>query len=489
MQSTTFFTTKTSCAVIAVVIVIFSLWSPFFSFSRTGIVNTLIGTPKYWFDEASTVDAARSLVELGKLDIAVEPGKVTGKPLYANSPGFTVQFPLAILFKYFGVGVLQMRIYALLWLFATAAAIYCVWREIFDAETAWWGTLLIVTFTSFYANGRTIVGTLPGLFFLLLALYHIYGRQSYVWGGVLAGLALVTKPSMFLLIVPVFLIEFLISEHPHFFKKSFQVIGGALPILAVWLLIIFPHPFSLQSWKDAFTVYGNHYSDPSLYSTFSHTWKSFFSNTTVIYFLLLSTLVIGVLARFPEYDTAKRRVSNFILLYVPFALIYFFTSPGWFRYLVVFQVFMLLLVYPSLKKLFEGYSSIVVRSMVGGLVRLQIVTFFHFSEIHSGIEIPQLADSLNARLEAHPQATIGIINAEELGALLPTTRKYQIVFCGGSCVFGTHPLSVLQSSLPDYVVVNQRQTDKIAPYEQVLQENYTDTPEIMSGFLIYKKKK
>jgi hypothetical protein len=483
----TFSSSKWGLGIIITITLLFSLRSPFFSFSREGITNALIGTPKYWFDEASTMDAARGLVDVGRLDIVVAPNETLGAPYYANSPGFTVQVPLAGVFKLFGVGVLQMRVYTLLWLFATVVLMWFVWKELFGTENAFWGTLLVVTFASFYANGKTTVGTLPAFFFLLLAIWLLYVKKNYGWGGVAAALAVVTKPSMFVFIIPAFFLEFIFYEWPNFFSKAAKIVAGALPVFIVWFFIMFPHPFSSAMWQDVASIYTNHYPDPSLISQISNGATWFFTNTTTLYFG--GVLLLVLLARFwlGFSDDRQRRVVNFILWFTPFAMIYFLLSPGWFRYLVAFQIFMLLLLAPSLKILFERWQLSKVNWVMLGLAVLQSIVFMFFSQIPSGLDTVQLAEYINKELLSDTQKTIGVIHAEQLAALLPSAQKYQLVSCGGSCSFGVHPLSLPEEKLPNFIIIHQNQLGALSPYEKVLGAHYAGTQELKQDFFIFRK--
>ena len=57
----------------------FSLWSPHESF---------IATPKYWWDEAFTVETARTFSETGRLDFTVAPNTPSDKAIALNANGF-----------------------------------------------------------------------------------------------------------------------------------------------------------------------------------------------------------------------------------------------------------------------------------------------------------------------------------------------------------------------------------------------------------------
>lgn len=484
-----FFTSLYPLILILIVAAVFLLWSPYFEFSREGLTRALIGTPKYWFDEASPTDAARGLVELGRIDIGTEPGKLSGRPYYVNSPGYPVVLTLAGVFKAFGIGVLQVRLVAIAWLLVTVVVGYLVWRKMFGAEAAFWGTLLVVTFSSFYAGGKTIVGTVPAVLFLFLALYILYEKRNYFWGGLFAGLALVTKPSLFLLLAPAFLIEFLIWERPNLWRGMLKTALGALIPVVVWLFVMFPNPFDGALWKDALTIYGNHYPEPSLLSRLTTVggWRALFNSTGLYFFGLLALAAIAWSTG--AFEGSQKRVVNFFLVYSAFALFYFLLSPGWWRYLLPFQMLVLMLVFPSARSFMSEVQPLTyARVGVLFLVTVQVIVFMWFAEIRSSLDIPRLADYINKELLTGNNDVIGVINSNELAALISDQRKYQIVNCGGPCRFGTHPLSVKKDKLPRYVIVSRRHLDSISPYEDVLTREYNPEPAREYGFLIYEKR-
>src|SRR3989338_9134521 len=121
----------------------FSLWSPQESF---------IATPKYWWDEAFTVETARTFSETGRLDFTVAPNTPSDKAIALNANGFPMRIPLAGVFSVFGVGVTQARIYMIVWIFLVVSLTYLFLKRFFDTPTALLGTLLVATFSSFYAN-------------------------------------------------------------------------------------------------------------------------------------------------------------------------------------------------------------------------------------------------------------------------------------------------------------------------------------------------
>jgi len=482
-----FFESKAAFVSILIVFFVCAFWSPFFSFSREGIIDALIGTPKYWFDEGFVVEAARGLVSLGRLDIAVEPGVLSGKPYFASSPGFPVAVPLAGIFVLFGDGVLQIRTLAFVWLLAALTGIYLLWRRMFGPHAAFWGALLLATFAPFYANGKTITGEIPGFLFLILALYSIYYKKWYVWGGVFAALALATKPSIYLLIAPALILEFVIFERP-FWRHALRVAIGTAPVLLLWLFIMFQNPFSSADWRGALRIYTNHYPLPSLLSQLPGTGVSFFGQSTILYTLVLAALFASALLwkrlMFTEHE---QRVFWFIAFYGIIDVIYFLLSPGWLRYLLPSQLFLLLALYPALHALGSHPRRIAPGPVILLLVLLQGVVFLWFSDIKSGLDAPHLAAYINQRLGENTNATVGIINAVQVSSLIPAEKKFLVVNCGGGCRFGTHPLSVAPERLPTYLIVGKSDRVELSAFTDVVREYYREVPEEQFGALIYTR--
>lgn len=483
----TFIESKFSLVVVIIIFIVFSFWSPYFSFSRGGITDALTGTPKYWFDEGFVVEASRGLASLGRLDIAVEPGVLSGKPYVANSPGFPVAVPLAGIFALFGDGILQIRALAFVWLLTALVGVYLLWRRMFGPHAAFWGALLLGTFAPFYANGKTITGEIPGFLFLVLALYSIYYKKWYVWGGVFAALALATKPSLYLLVAPALAFEFIIFERP-FWRHALRVAIGMAPILLVWLFIMLQNPFSPANWRGALQTYTDHYPLPSLLWHLPSVWVSFFSQSTILYTLVLTVLFASALLwKHIVFTKHEQRVFWFIALYGMTDVIYFLLSPGWLRYLLPLQLFLLLALYPVLHALAGRPRWIAPGPVILLLVFLQGAVFLWFSDIKSGLEAPRLAAYINQRLQGDTNATVGIINAIQVSSLISSEKKFLVVNCGGGCRFGTDLMSLAPGRLPTYLVVGKGDRAELSAFAGVIREHYREAPEEQYGALIYTR--
>ncbi|MEK7085208.1 MAG: glycosyltransferase family 39 protein, partial [Patescibacteria group bacterium] len=330
---------------ITAIALLFSLWSP---------LGDFIATPKFWRDEAIPFEIARTFAELGTLDVVVAPNEVDGRPYLTHATGFPLTIPLAGVFKVAGIGVRQARVFMIGWILLALWFLIFFLRKLFDDKAALAGALLVSTFAPFYANGRTFTGEIPGFLFLLIALYLIYNEKDYFWGGLTMALAAVTKPSIFLLVLPALALEFLWTERKRAWRPLLRATLGALPVMLVWLYIILPHPFSGQSWAGMIQLYLHPFNAPSILAHPARAAKYLLTHSTIIYFAFLSAAVIWAYRK-EVFQSEKKRIVHFMFVYAIFSLMYFFRSPGWLRYLLISEIFVLMLVYPSLEELFKAW--------------------------------------------------------------------------------------------------------------------------------------
>lgn len=161
--------------------------------------------PRTWHDEGASLAIPKTLVEDGAYAVRNSDGYQTFGPVQSVGP--TVTLPIALVFKYFGVGLLQGRLvsatYALitLWVFFFAA------YYLFSKRVA----LLAVAFmlgspsAGYLLNGRQVLGEAPAIGFFLagwLAWAVAVNKDKkwlYVLSGILIGLAMITKSQYMIL--------------------------------------------------------------------------------------------------------------------------------------------------------------------------------------------------------------------------------------------------------------------------------------------------
>ncbi|MDP3999629.1 MAG: glycosyltransferase family 39 protein [bacterium] len=440
----------------------------------TGSWATLTTKPRLWIDEAKSIELARSFLGFGKLNVQIAPGEFTDFPELLQSTGYPVTVPLAIFFKIFGYGLVQARIYMLIWMAIALMAIFVVGRSLFGEKLSLLSVGLIVTFASFHDSGRTVVGEIPGFIFLLIGFYLWLNKNSYFWSGVLWGLAIVTKPSVFTWILPVMLVIFLL-EKSGFFKKLMLVGLGALPAAAGWVLLVLEQPFSKSAWVGILNFYQNPYSAGSLMENVAQNLLNAPLSTTLIYFGILFILLWRV--RTKEENIKLKSLYSFIIIYGIFAFIYYLRSPGWLRYILIAEL-LILFVLPAVLssllirvKLFIAKLKLNPRRLPVGLALALIV--IQLTHLFTGAQIFYSDSEIKASRflnEEFLNQSIGTINSLALSVLLKTDQRFQIVDMAGIPTMGTSPL--LADSLPEVIVFSASE-GLSSPEQLILDKHYS----------------
>ena len=166
--------------------------------------------PVTWYDEGSHLHVPKTLIEYGKYADRSSEGFRYYGPTVGVGP--TVMLPIAGVFYLFGIGLLQARMVMAIYLLITIFVFFQFSKLLGGERIAWIATLLLITSQgiALLEYGRQVLGEVPGMLFLLLALWIWFkefekpslGRLVLV--GVLAGLATVTKNQYLIVIAPTF---------------------------------------------------------------------------------------------------------------------------------------------------------------------------------------------------------------------------------------------------------------------------------------------
>ncbi|MSR76141.1 MAG: hypothetical protein EXS68_00940 [Candidatus Ryanbacteria bacterium] len=451
---------------------LFMVWSP---------GGDITSTPRFWRDEAIPFEIARGWAETGMLDVVVAPGITNTFSYLTHATGFPVTLPLGIVFWIFGASLFIARVYMLVWIAVALASVFFVARSFFGKSESLAAVMLVGTFSSFYANGRTVTGEIPGLVFLLWALFFIYKKEWLGWGGLLLGLAVVTKPSMYLLVLPAIALEVIITRRGLFLKDGLKLAQGVIPILLLWFYIIVPQFFELSSWQGMIALYQQPFNEASLLSQFPTGLWSFFFHSTIFYFLMTTAIVVYT-QRGRLFDSQSKRMIFFVLLYGICALVYVLRSPGWFRFLVGYEVLILIGVVPALF-FFAKKIHLPQGAFVAVFVVLHMVNYFFLSNIPSGSTAIQASQTVRVLLSTHPEATIGFVRLPTVAPFVDSWHKYQFGDIGGHETYGVHPLSYAPEKLPTYLASYD---DRYEGFEEVLDRYYRSTNiKIFSNTMLY----
>lgn len=163
--------------------------------------------PAPWYDEGSHLHVAKSYALYGiYADYSSEGIRYYGP---AVGVGPTVMLPIAAAFRIFGVSIPLARLVIAMYGVLSLAALYLLGRQLLTT----WGTLAFIVLvllspgTDFIFNARTVLGEVPGLFFLATGLSLWLRRQASklyveILVGILMGLACITKNQIALFVLP-----------------------------------------------------------------------------------------------------------------------------------------------------------------------------------------------------------------------------------------------------------------------------------------------
>lgn len=459
-----------------------------------GSLLTLTTTPKLWTDEAISIHIARSFETNGVLSLQTAPGIFFEAPHLIQSTGYPVTVPLAAAFKVFGFGVEEARTYMLLWLLVALAGVFFLARKLFSKQEAIYAVLLVATFASFYASGRAVVGEIPGFVLLLAGFYFLLIQKRPLLSGLLLGLAVVTKPAVFALIIPTIFFS-LIFERLSFkelAKQLFTIASGMIPAAIVWVFLVIPNPFDLTTWREILLFYKNPYSG-DITQNILNNLGGFFNSTTLIYFAGLFALVAfaWVLIAREKRGEGLSFLYAFVTVYSIFAFVYYLRSPGYLRYILIAELLILFVLPHAIRTvaplILQWYRAekiplkIATSLVVGALVLMQGVHLFTASGISSGDSAFRVGSYLN---EHFPQSTIGLLNAPIPGLFTDPSRTFLPIHLDGLSPIGKNPL--LADTPPD-VVVSYPSNLFIDEGRRVLEERYALFG-ALEGFSIYTKR-
>ena len=464
-----------SIALIFAFVNIFSLWN-------------LTTKPALWYDEGINIELARNFSEFGKLDIMTEPIKFSGQGALIGSTGYTTTIPLAAFFKLFGFGLPQARIYMLLWMNVMLFCLFYFTRKKWGDNVALATLFLVATFAPFYGNGRSVMGEIPGFTFLLLSLIWYFNKNNLFLAGLFLGLAVISKPSVYVFLIPAFVV-LLLFEKKDFFSRVIRLgIGAVLPFF-IWVGIYADTVFSSSTWKNLGAHFSNPYEQAQVTSLINikNNLAAFFESPTLIYFLLFTIIIISAVYIKKDYYEQNKQIIILTVSYGILDFFYYLKSLGYLRYLIAVQFLIFILLVPAMQTLVkrfapQSYGHITIRVCIAIFILFQTTYLFYGAKLFYSDNPQKTLQYLENNFK---DQTIGIINLPTVASLISSSQRMQNISTYGLDEVGKHPLSLEEAALPPVIVFENNHVFE-QKYAGVLKQNYLSNQKI-GNILIYQK--
>jgi len=159
----------------------------------------LANYPKLWWDEAIFSETAANLAQQGRYSFTVESPDRLSDLDYRISAGPALILPVALAYRLLGVGLVQGRLVAGLYLAFAFLALFLGSRRLFGRNAALLAVALALVGTDVIHWGRSVLGDVPAMGLFLFGLWLIIrgleedALPSLFLGGVFLGLAFDAK--------------------------------------------------------------------------------------------------------------------------------------------------------------------------------------------------------------------------------------------------------------------------------------------------------
>ncbi|MCC7500666.1 glycosyltransferase family 39 protein [Candidatus Nomurabacteria bacterium] len=425
----------------------------------------LTESPPLWYDEGYYLQAAVSVAERGVQSMQVAPG-VYESTQYVTA-GFPLIYPVGASIWIFGDSVGAARAPMVLFIALFCVAAYVLVRRIHNPYVAAWGVLALASFPLLYGNGKSVLGEVPGLLFLMCALLSLWLLERsqyrewryYLLVGVMSGLALASKP-IFILFVVALMLTWLLRWRsvPVTLVGVAAAFVGFMSVLAIWILTQFGGDATLSSLV---AYYANPYEIDLLQALQSNIVRLVSDVTPLMTLMLVVLWGIGLALR-RRSGVSSAELAGFIFCVL--IILAFLRLEGWYRYLFPAAAVALPFAPAALIVLFDRIRFVLPKLLQTPwipAVALAVMVIFQYSQLLSGSFVAQYYDShrvrnLAALLHAYDSDTsFFIYNVPEVAILLPSKNFYQYIDAHARVQIGEEQLEVLRSGGADVTIVDK----------------------------------
>lgn len=441
-------------------------------------------SPPIWMDEGIITQVAENVATQGVNGIQVAPGEFVSAGFVTTS--YVVTHPIALFFKFFGVGLLQARAVMVLFLFAFFIVAYFLGKQQMPKILAALSLLLLASFAPIYGNGKNVLGEIPGLVFLLAGLLGagmiergVRTVTLFLLTGLFFGLCVVTKPIFILvipaLVMPLYFYRQMLLRSPKLWALA--VTAFFAPVLA-WLWI----QFSGDSFASILSIYMDPHSTLSVNSVVGNL-KRFVTESQPIYFMVL---FVAWLASFGIRLRKKSHISyveTIAFLFTVLVILAYVRTIGYYRYFFLGQVMALMYFPLTLSVLLNGR---ILKRAVYPIIVLLIFFQFYQTGFHSwvatyykGTRTHEVQTYFNTQ---SPEQAFFIYQVPEIALFLPVSKYFQYMKVTSTILIGEDQLKSIEEGVPDQIVINSEEYNP----KNILFKKYKEK-EVVDRYTILEK--
>lgn len=448
-------------------------------------------SPPFWFDEGIFYQVVKNLAFLNILGVQLSPGIFNDLTLI--SLGYPVFYPAAMVFRLLGASLLVERGMAVFFLLALVAVCYFLVRKCYGVRSAIFTSVLIVTFAPLYGNGKSFLGEVPGLFFLVAGLlilcYLPRVNKSNFWlslsAGVVLGMAASVKPS-FLPILPALLVGVVINWRIFLATKKGRealIVGfiGLSTSLLVWILTQFNNSTSVAG---VLAHFSNPYYVNDWLLVITNNLKRFVVESTPLHCLLLLLIATYFLIKRFWKKEIVSVVEITIFVFVLLTLVAYLRTAGWYRYFFPAHFLLFLFIVPAVSRLFDELKIVKRRTFLFALflALLLLAQIFPLSKntLSCNIDAPSAVESYFANLGSTERVLF--YSLPQLAARYPNFDFFQYIKMSEHLQLGRENLSLLDKGFFTIIFVESGLSDDVSRFKNYYLEKN------IHGISIYRKK-
>tara|TARA_Y100000310_G_C20699321_1_gene828243 strand:- start:3430 stop:4929 length:1500 start_codon:yes stop_codon:yes gene_type:complete len=444
-----------------------------------GSLFNLTGKPAVWFDEGIFLHTSRVLSDEGFFGVQIEPSKITDASII--TVGYPLLVPIAAVTKLFGPSIFYSRMVMVLFILGFALCFFLLTRKLYGTSFAFVSTFLLASFAPLYGIGKSVIGEVPGLFFMTFGLLFMrmfetskqnssnLTKKKYLYvllAGIGFGLATSTKP-VFLVLAGAILIGVILRIRfwkLRLYELLIGMFGFVMPLL-LWVHTQFGGALSISKILE---FYANPYVLPSdtIVNLIKTNTLRFFTESTPIHFAIL--LIVSAAFLFIKFRSKEKVCTSEItvFIFVVLVLASYLRTPGWYRYFFLAHVMLFIF----LPVAFARFESIIVNRLripfgrirkkdrlgfasFAVLVLIIVVQLVHFYKEERGY-VPDSTALARVHLSTISQeSNVIFYNASELAYLYPHKNYSQYIGINEGLKMGEASLVKIKKGEFDILVI------------------------------------